>query len=86
MNTKEYNKQYYETHRGLKLMDAKSREIKEGLINSKEAARILGISVKTLQMAICSGRKDFVPYYKIGGSVRYSIEDIRGYIEEHRFP
>ena len=51
------------------------------LLNIKEVAEIFNISVATIYRLI-DGRK--IPFYKIGGSIRFSIDDINKYLEENR--
>lgn len=52
------------------------------LINEKNLSKILGKSLQTLR----NDRflKKGVPYFKIGRSIRYSIDDVENYIEKSR--
>ncbi len=52
------------------------------LIDEKNLSKILGKSLQTLR----NDRflKKGVPYFKIGRSVRYSIDDVENYIEKSR--
>lgn len=50
------------------------------LLNTKEAAGILGKSPNTLVIWRCTGAYD-LPYVKVGGSVRYREEDLDAFIE-----
>lgn len=50
------------------------------LLTSKETARILGLSSRTLDVWRCTGRSH-VPFIKIGRSVRYRLSDIESYIQ-----
>jgi predicted DNA-binding transcriptional regulator AlpA len=52
------------------------------LVDERQAATILGMSVKTLQRWRWAGRE--VPFIKLGGSVRYDLRDLQTYIDEHR--
>jgi hypothetical protein len=52
------------------------------LVDEKEAARIMGRGLQTLRNDRSMRRG--IPYVKIGKSVRYSVDDIRKYIEKHR--
>lgn len=48
------------------------------LVNERRAAEILGLQVRTLQQWRTSGRG--VCYVKIGGAVRYSLDDLDAFI------
>lgn len=51
------------------------------LVNETEAARLLGISVKTLQNQRYYGKGlDFV---KLGRMIRYKLADIEAYVAQH---
>src|SRR5205085_11532872 len=52
------------------------------LVDEHEAAAILGLSVKTLRRWRWAGRE--VPFIKLGGAVRYSLDDLNEYIDGHR--
>ena len=52
------------------------------LVSEHEAANILGLSVKTLRRWRWAGRE--VPFIKLGGAVRYSLDDLNEYIDGHR--
>ncbi len=54
----------------------------QSLIDEKEAARILGLSVITLRNFRCQRRGP--SYYKIGKAVRYSLDDLMDFIKERR--
>ncbi len=54
----------------------------EGLIDEHEAARILGLSVKTLRRWRWQGRE--LEFFKIGHAVRYEPAEIRRYIDAGR--
>ena len=54
----------------------------EGLINEHEAARILGLSVKTLRRWRWQGRE--LEFFKIGHAVRYHPDVVNAYIEARR--
>lgn len=51
------------------------------LITAKEAAKVLSISTRKL-WSLTNRRQ--VPSIRIGVSVRYSVEDLRDYIEQQR--
>lgn len=61
-----------------------------GLLNEQQAAAFLGMSRAALrkwrvQGTLPTGRKLAPPYYKVGGrSVRYSMDDLRVWLEQHR--
>ncbi|WP_286293639.1 helix-turn-helix domain-containing protein [Methylomarinovum tepidoasis] len=50
------------------------------LITPEEAARMLGVSPRTLATWRCLGRYR-LPYVKIGARVRYRQEDVEAFIE-----
>lgn len=54
----------------------------EGLLNAKEAAGYLGISLPTLARTEKKG--DLSPYRTPGGHRRYSIEMLEEYLENSR--
>jgi excisionase family DNA binding protein len=49
------------------------------LLTTKETAKVLGLSSRTLDVWRCTG-KSHVPFVKIGRSVRYRMSDIESYI------
>lgn len=51
-----------------------------GLVNEKEAARILNISPGTLSVWRCTNRYR-LPFVKIGKAVRYRVADLERFIE-----
>ncbi|MFH2046070.1 MAG: helix-turn-helix domain-containing protein [Pseudomonadota bacterium] len=53
-----------------------------GIINEKEAAKIIGKSVFTLRNDRFMSRG--LPFIKIGRSVRYRLKDIESFIDSHR--
>lgn len=53
------------------------------LYTPKEAAEILGIDAATLAVWRCTQRVD-LPFVKIGGRVRYILEDVLQFIENNR--
>ena len=55
------------------------------LISVKEAAHILGIKKKTLDIWR-STQRYFIPYIKIGSSVKYDIKDIETFIQKNKVP
>jgi len=60
------------------------KEADRRLLNAKDAARYLGISVPTL--ARVEKRGDLSPYRTLGGHRRYSIEMLEEYLEKGRKP
>ena len=57
-----------------------------GLLTEKQAAAYLGLSSGTLRVSRCTGPMDgriFIPYVKMGRSVRYDFEVLKRYLEEH---
>lgn len=52
-----------------------------GLLNQKQVAEMLGLSVKWCERKRWSGGGP--PYRKIGGAVRYELADVLAYIESH---
>lgn len=55
-------------------------ETQHHLMTETEAARLLGVSIRTLQS--WRWRRVGPRYTKLGGSVRYRVEDINAFIEE----
>ena len=53
------------------------------LVSVKEAATILGIKKKTLEIWR-STQRYFIPYVKIGSSVKYDVKDIEAFIEKNK--
>jgi hypothetical protein len=51
-------------------------------IGEREVAKITGLAVQTLRNYRFQ-RKGF-PYSKVGGSVRYRLDDILGFMESHK--
>lgn len=54
----------------------------KALLNEKEAATFYGASVKTLQAWRFKGKGPH--YYKIGGFIRYSMDDLIKYAEQRK--
>ena len=52
----------------------------DDLKTEHEAARILGLSVRTLQQKRVHGSED-LPYVKLGRSVRYRASDLVAFVE-----
>jgi phage terminase Nu1 subunit (DNA packaging protein) len=48
-------------------------------VNEKEAAALLGLSVRVLQKWRTSGSP--VPYMRLGSSVRYRLDDLEHFME-----
>jgi len=51
------------------------------LLNTKEAAQLLGVNKGTLDVWRCTQRYN-LKYIKIGGAVRYRVEDVNAFIAE----
>jgi hypothetical protein len=51
-------------------------------IGEHEVAKITGLSVKSLRNDRWLGRR--LPYYKVGGSVRYRLDEVYKYMESKR--
>jgi hypothetical protein len=51
-------------------------------VNEKEVHRITGIPIQTLRNFRCQGRG--IPYSKFGRSVRYRLQDVHEFMEQHR--
>ncbi len=54
--------------------------INRNFLNRKEAAQYLGISISTLANWACT-KKVNLPYYLVGRSVRYLINDLEEFIQ-----
>jgi excisionase family DNA binding protein len=52
------------------------------LLTEQQVSELLAIKVATLQNWRCAGRE--IPYYKLGGKVRYAKADVLEYIADHR--
>lgn len=50
------------------------------LLNDKEAAAILGIKPETLAAWRCTKRVEGPRYVKMGGAVRYPVQEIEAFI------
>ena len=59
-----------------------STSVPSPLVNEHEAARLLGLSVKTLRRWRWAGRGPV--FRKIGASVRYAEVDLSSFIEDAR--
>ena len=61
---------------------------KRTLVDEKEASRYIGMSVAWLRVSRCQGnyggRTPAPPFYKIGRSVRYDLQDLDAWLETHR--
>ena len=65
------------------ILDNKEKENTMTLLNEKQAASMLGLSVFTLQKARRTG--GFIPFLKIKSAIRYDKADIDRYIESQKF-
>ena len=52
------------------------------LIDERKLSEMTGRSLQTLRNERCLGRG--LPYFKIGRSVRYSIDDLEHFLNSHR--
>lgn len=53
----------------------------EKMLNPKEAAQLLGVSVQTLNVWRCTKRYD-LPYTKIGRLIRYRESDLSRFVDQ----
>jgi hypothetical protein len=53
-------------------------------VNEDQAARVLGLKVKTLRNWRQSGTEDLA-YYKLGRAVRYDLDDVVAWAKSRRF-
>lgn len=53
------------------------------LLSVKETAELLGIKKKTLDVWR-SQQRYFIPYIKVGSSVKYELKDIMDFIEKNK--
>lgn len=58
------------------------------IVNEKEAAKYIGMSVSFLRQARCDGstanRTLGPPFIRIGRAIRYSISDLNAWLEKHK--
>jgi predicted site-specific integrase-resolvase len=52
-------------------------------VDSKTAAEILGFKEQTLRAWRSSGKQK-ISYFRIGRAIRYSVDDLKAFIEQHR--
>ena len=52
-------------------------------LNTRQAAEFLGLKEQTLVLWRHTKSVN-VPYLKIGGAVRYNLEDLQKFVEQHR--
>ncbi len=57
-------------------------EEKPQYLTENEVSKMTGIALSTLRNSRFMGKG--IPYYKIGKSVRYRLNDVTGYIEARR--
>ena len=57
-------------------------EIKDFLLTTKEAAPLVGLTERGLEMTRFRG--DGPPYFRVGKRIRYRREDILNWLENHR--
>jgi excisionase family DNA binding protein len=53
------------------------------LVDIETAARLLGITVRHLRRFVAERK---IPYVKVGGLIRFDVEELRRWIEERRRP
>ncbi len=56
--------------------------LKGSLLNEEEVSHLLQISIPKLRKERIN--KNGIPYYKLNGSVRYSVKDITTYLKFNR--
>lgn len=49
-------------------------------LSPRQASQLSGTPVRTLEAM--RGKREGPPYYKVGGRIRYKLQDIRDYIEK----
>lgn len=49
-------------------------------LSPRQVSQLTSIPVKTLEAM--RGKREGPPYYKVGGRVRYRLQDVRNFIEE----
>ena len=54
------------------------------LVNTKEAAQLLGLSVSLLEKWRFHKSKHGPPVVRVGRSCRYSLDDLKAWISAHR--
>jgi len=59
-----------------------TQKIQQEFVTSKEAARLLGISVRFIQK-LCSENR--MPYYKFGTALRFKKGDLIRWANENKF-
>jgi len=52
-------------------------------LKTNEAAEYIGVAPGTLVVWRSTKRVE-IPYYKVGGSVRYAIEDLEAFLQKRR--
>jgi len=56
------------------------------LLTEREAALLLAMSPKTLEAWRREGWANRPPCYRVGGVIRYSLEDLRKWLDANRMP
>ena len=51
-------------------------------LSTKELSEYLGLSIPTLQRWRLTGQG--IPFSKLGGAVRYDIQDVNAWVDEHK--
>jgi predicted DNA-binding transcriptional regulator AlpA len=73
---------FLEPKEGGKEMAQNTDQTNRLIFNEYEIAEMLGVSVRTLQMRRM--RQLDPPYYKVGKSVRYRLDDVTAWLENQR--
>ncbi len=58
-------------------------ENKPQLLDTKNAARFLGLSYKTLESWRYADNVE-LPYVRLGGKIFYEVKDLLGFVEKHK--
>ena len=56
---------------------------KTSLLTTEEAAEVLGLKKKTLEIWRCTGRYN-LPFVRVGRLIRYRSDDIAAWLEKQR--
>ena len=58
------------------------QKLDEAFVNDKDASELLGVSIDTLRSLRFTNRGPV--FYKVGRSVRYSVNDLKKFLKESR--
>lgn len=53
-------------------------------LNIEQVAEILGVPKSFIYRRTARGHDDPIPHYRIGGHLRFKLEDVESWIETHR--